>query len=726
MPPSESLSDQDWDELARIVESFSAAWQASPFPPGIAEFAASVDGRLRPSLIRELIKLDLEQRWQNGLRRLLEDYEFDVSEWRSCLSPELIFEEYQLRRQAGDRVSPTELFQRFPEHADALGQLLQMDPALRSTVLNQPSAAAVPVFQPGEQLDDFDLLLQLGQGAFATVFLARQRSMQRLVALKISIDQSAEPQTLAQLDHDNIVRVYDQRRLDEPPVRLLYMQYAAGGTLADVIRMIREHPRSAWNGALYLQCIKASLDQRGESRPAESLLRQKLARMTWAELVCWIGSQLARALAYAQRHGVLHRDLKPANILLTAEGVPQLADFNISFGAQLEGTSAEADFGGSLAYMSPEQLQVFQPHHATTAGDLTSASDLYSLGVVLWELLTGNRPRGPVDKTAPVRNAVAGLMLSPAEQQAFVGTDISGLIEVLLRCLQRNPLNRFATGESLSVALELSLNQDAQRLLNDRTTRWKCLVRRWPQTSIVVTTVVPNLVMAVFNFLYNFGEIRNSFPQAEQTFLKTQSYINVVAFSVGIASLFWLIRSVTRATHGTDSCADPRLSTQLRSRCLQLGNTASAVSTTLWLVAGPVYPIALQLLEGQVPMPIFLHFVVSLSLSGLIVSAYPFFGVSMIAVRGLYPALVGAEPLTRDDGAALKRLSTSCWIQLVLAAAVPMLAVLILAVAGLNRRWVLGILAIAGFVGVALTTVVFRELQRDLQTLARVFRRDLE
>src|SRR5271155_5065425 len=94
----------------------------------------------------------------------------------------------------------------------------------------------------GDQIDDFDLLAELGSGAFAKVFLARQRSMQRLVALKGSCDQSTEPQTLAQLDHDYIVRVYDQRLLPERRLRLLYMQYVSGGTLQAVIYRVRQTP----------------------------------------------------------------------------------------------------------------------------------------------------------------------------------------------------------------------------------------------------------------------------------------------------------------------------------------------------------------------------------------------------------------------------------------------------------------------------------------------------
>ena len=116
------------------------------------------------------------------------------------------------------------------------------------------------------------------------------------------------------------------------------------------------------------------------------------AGRTWPETVCWLGVCLANALDYAHRRGVLHRDVKPANVLLTAEASPKLADFNVSFSSKLDGANPAAFFGGSLAYMSPEQLEAFNPASAREAGDLDGRSDLYSLCIILWELLTGRRP----------------------------------------------------------------------------------------------------------------------------------------------------------------------------------------------------------------------------------------------------------------------------------------------------------------------------------------------
>ena len=239
----------------------------------------------------------------------------------------------------------------------------------------------------GQRLDDFDLLLELGSGAFARVFLARQLSMQRLVAVKISANRGHEPQTLAQLDHDYIVRVFDQRILRDQDWRLLYMQYLPGGTLLDLGRVVfADGPPTS--GQALLDAVDVALESRGESRPTESLTRAELATLSWPETVAWLGKRLAAALDYANSRGVLHRDIKLANVLLARDGTPKLADFNVSFSRNVSGASPFEYFGGSLSYMSPEQLTACQPGHTLEAADLDTRSDIYSLAVVLWELLT--------------------------------------------------------------------------------------------------------------------------------------------------------------------------------------------------------------------------------------------------------------------------------------------------------------------------------------------------
>src|SRR5205085_10579734 len=118
-----------------------------------------------------------------------------------------------LRKRVGETVWASDYYQRFPERAVELARLLGGTASTRSTSVF--SVRAPSDAKPGDRLDEFDLLALLGEGQFAKVFLARQTGMQRLVALKVSAHRGAEAQTLAQLDHPHIVRVYDHRALPD-------------------------------------------------------------------------------------------------------------------------------------------------------------------------------------------------------------------------------------------------------------------------------------------------------------------------------------------------------------------------------------------------------------------------------------------------------------------------------------------------------------------------------
>ena len=730
MTTADPTTEENWSKLTQTLEAFAESWESSPFPPSILEFLPDAAYGLRRQLIPELIKLDLEQRWQRGLRKLVEDYADDIPDLIELVSVDLVFEEYHIRKTAGDRVSPTEFFKRFPALSRELDGLFRIDPALRSTFLSGAEAAVQIDLLPGETIDDFDLVLRLGRGAFATVYLARQKSMQRLVALKVSADKGSEPQTLAQLDHDNIIRVYDQRLLPDRAVRLLYMQYAAGGTLAEVIERLKAQSPSDWNGRAYLKAIDAELDNHGESRPTESTIRGKISEMSWPQLVCWMGSQLARALDYAHRAGVLHRDIKPANVLITAEGVPKLADFNISFGSTLEGATADEGLGGSLAYMSPEHLEACNPKHGRQAFEMDGRSDLFSLGIVLCELLTGQRPFDDHGQRVPRLERLEHMTerrrsgLQESHLRAVCLTEDCGLGDVFKQCLAPEPEGRYSSGLALANALDLCLQPEARRLLCDNVTAWKKLVRRWPLVSIVTVTVIPNLVAAIFNFLYNRSEVHSTMPDADALFMRIQAIINMITFPTGMVSAGWLAGSVTRAIRTDEQARLTAVQLQdRRRRCLQLGNVASMVGLTLWLIAAPVYPVLLHLIRGSVPASVYVHFVASLALCGLIAAAYPFFGVSLMALRCFYPALVQWDTMSKDELPSLRQLGRHMWFHLILAASVPMLSVLILALSGLDRRFALVVLAAGGTLGFAIAVSAFRLVQQDLQVLIKLVER---
>ena len=164
--------------------------------------------------------------------------------------------------------------------------------------------AAVRRWTSAQQIDDFDILMRLGQGAFASVFLARQRSMQRLVALKVSRDHGDETQTLAQLDHPNIVRVFDQRVLAERQLRLMYMQHVPGGTLQAVVDQVRaDTGRRAQRARRSCRRSTRRWSSKGVRRRTIRRCGGDWRKRPGPQAVCWMGARLAAALDYAHRSG---------------------------------------------------------------------------------------------------------------------------------------------------------------------------------------------------------------------------------------------------------------------------------------------------------------------------------------------------------------------------------------------------------------------------------------
>lgn len=718
-----------WTVLSGHVEAFIQAWDHNTEPPSPVEFLPAGPPAVRHMTLVELVKVDLEYRWiHRRTPRTIEEYLVAHTELVQELPADLIYEEYHVRRRAGDGVSPEDYLLRFPARAAELGRLFGLNPVERSTSLCRGSKAHLQTIQSGERLDDFDLLVLLGKGAFASVFLARQNSMQRLVALKISADSGNEPQTLAQLDHEHIVRVFDQRVLAERGLRLLYMQYVTGGTLQGVVEIVRRTPAAEQTGKMLADAIADALSRRGESSSGAVGLANRLANRPWAEVVCWLGAKLARALDHAHGHGVLHRDIKPANVLVTAEGSPKLADFNIGFSSKVAGASPAAYFGGTVAYMSPEQLEACNPSHDRQPESLDGRSDLYSLAVMLWELLTGERPFTDEQLAAGWGATLAEMT---ARRRRGVDRDLAarvsrhwlpGLRDVLLRCLDPDLEKRPANGAALARQLELCLQPKAHTLLSPSVQNWRRMARRLPVAAVMFAAVFPNLIAAVFNYFYNRLEIIEHLQNSQKAFEQIQATINAIAFPTGIFLVFWFTRPVVAALRRADDNSKSLIDAlpRLRRTCLRLGHLAAGISLALWLVAAPAYPIALQMEVGSVPVSAYVHFVVSLTLCGLIAAAYPFFGVTCLSVCSFYPALVRIESMTDEDREALVRLGRSSGLYLLLAASVPMLSVVILVLIGSQARFALGLLAAAGLAGFGLSFLAYRMLQSDLAALTLI------
>ena len=250
--------------------------------------------------------------------------------------------------------------------------------------------------RPGSRIDDFEIISLLGRGAFGAVYLARQVSLERQVALKVTACGhhvpmvGGEGRKMARLEHENIVQVFSETAFDSR-TRLLCMQYVSGPTLQAVLDELAEHPPAERSGQKLLEAVDRLVQRPAEFDPAAMRNRELLAGLDWVETVCWIGARLAEALDYAHSHGVIHRDIKPGNIMLNQYGRPLLVDFNLAF-QPLDASASGDHLGGTLAYMAPEHLDAFAPDAQVPTETIAQAADIYSLGVVLYQAASGALP----------------------------------------------------------------------------------------------------------------------------------------------------------------------------------------------------------------------------------------------------------------------------------------------------------------------------------------------
>jgi serine/threonine protein kinase len=715
-----------WSVVSDHLEAFARAWESGGAPE-VGGFLPADPPEVRRLVLVELIKLDLDHRLQRGLPRPVEDYvatfpELDAGGGPPC---DLLYEDFHLRRQAGRDPNPIDYYRRFPARAAELARLLGGTCPARSTSVF--AARAPAAVEPGGRLDDFDLVALLGQGQFARVFLARQRSMQRMVALKVSSCRAAEAETLAQLDHPNIVRVYDQRFLPDRGVLLVYMPYLAGGTLSDVLERVRATAPERRSGKTLLETVDAALERRGELRPAASAARTEWAARSWPAAVCALGAKLAAALDYAHRRGVLHRDVKPANVLLSGEGEPFLADFNVGCCSKVQGAGPAAFFGGSLAYMAPEHLEAFNPDHPRPPESLDGRADVFGLAVTLWELLTGARPFGPDHLRGRWEESLAAFAALrragpiPEAVAAFHEGDVPGLKAVLLACLDPDPDRRPATAGDLARELKLCLRPATRELLRPEPGGWRTLVRRHPLLAIYPPAVAVNALASLFNISYNRAEIIDHWPAAEVLFERIIPVINGVLFPLAmfiVAVAVWPVRRALRTQDNGGPSPPPDDLARLRRRALRLGTIVAGVCVACWVVAGVIWPVALRLAAGPPPdgPAAYVHFVLSLAVCGLIAGAYPYFLVTFLAVRVLYPAL-GPSPA---DGPTLLRVERELGLYRAAATAVPLVAVALLASRGASHPFAVAALSVAGLAGVAVAYVIEGRTRADLAALTDV------
>ena len=729
-----------WNELAERADALITAWQGDNLPPDLAQFPPAEPPHLRRLVLVELIKIDLEYRWQHHeLPKQVEEYveEFPELSQHGEVPCDLIYEEFHIRRQIENPPQPEQYFERFPKQSDQLRRMMKLEPN-QMTTTSMVGTVRTAELEVGQQIDDFDLLVKLGKGSFGSVFLARQRSMQRLVALKISRDRGVEPQTLAQLDHPNIVRVYDQRVLADRKLQLMYMQHIPGGTLQEVIEAARQEAPALRSGKTLIGVIDRALEGRGESAPSESNSRRRLNAASWAETICWIGARLAAALDYAHGRGVLHRDIKPANVLLAAEGAPKLVDFNVSFSSKLEGATPAAYFGGSLAYMSPEQIEAYNPDHARKPDELDGRSDVYSLAVVLWELLTGSRPFGEEHLDTSWNETLKKLTErrhAGVTESALASLPLDlppGLKPLLLTCLSPKPEDRPATAGIMARQLELCLQPRVQRLLRPTPGSWRQRLRRWPFWFFVAIGLAPSMIFSTLNLAFNSEDIVPTPNNPSRVAINRYFWnvevpvVNAVSFSIAIllvVGFAWpVLVAVGRVGRGKK--VDSEELVRWRRRALCVWDFAGWFGMSLWVVSGFIFPFWLDMHFGgsaEIGFSQYRNFMASQIACGLISSTLTFFLLTFMFVRAFYPVLVRPEQSHSEEVNDLMRLERRCGRCVYLTVFAPFFAVFVLAFFGtsspLEQIW-MGSLAIIGAIGCFLAFRLLNALHVDMAALS--------
>lgn len=460
------------------IEAYEAARERNPDAAlDLAQFVLPPSHPSYAAAIVELVRVDMEHTWRSGDRVRLNRYRALFPEALSnqqALSA-IAYEEYRLRLESGEQVDPAEYHRKYGcDVSNWLREALTGDtPGMNSTSqLAASNGEPFPV--PGETIWDFELLEVLGEGAGGRVFLARQTGLaSRLVVLKISCGPSHEPQQLAQFQHTNIVPIYSYHSRGN--LCGVCMPFLGRTTLAHLLATVRQVEKHAGPGAEFVTTIAARQEETGvppgsrtafdassggESVAASSRGWQHVAGRPYVDSMAWIGARLAEGLAHAHQKGIVHRDLKPANVLLGDDGQPLLLDFHLS--AQSERSNPNAVVvGGTLPYLAPECIAAL--------GDLQECldprSDIYSLGVLLYEMLTGELPF-PVHRGS--LKSVAQSMLedrrhppSPRQRNRAVS---SGLAAIVCRCLAFDPDQRYA--------LAIELQEDLQRHLDHRPLRY--------------------------------------------------------------------------------------------------------------------------------------------------------------------------------------------------------------------------------------------------------------
>jgi len=306
---------------------------------------------------------------------------------------------------------------------------------------------------PGKRLGDFELLRELGRGGMGIVFEARQLSLKRRVALKVlppALGMTAqakqrferEAQAAAKLHHTHIVPVH---AIGEHDGHHFYaMELIDGQSLDHVLRDMVDEGSNPLMDATVTQTVTELRPQRAatssQDQVTTSLSDTSAGGREWFDTVAKLTADVADALHYAHGRGVIHRDVKPGNLMLSREGQLSITDFGLARLLEEPGMTVSGSFLGTPAYMAPEQI-------AAGRIQVDHRADIYSLGAVLYELLTMQRPFGGQSR----EQVLAAVMTKdPRPPRRFNGKIPVDLETICLKALEKDVDRRYATAGGLA------------------------------------------------------------------------------------------------------------------------------------------------------------------------------------------------------------------------------------------------------------------------------------
>jgi serine/threonine protein kinase len=424
------LAPEDWVPFEQVIRRFEEAWQRGE-EPALDDFLPA--GATPPwAALVELVHTDLEYRLKAGEAVRVEEYlrRYPGLAQDRAATLDFIVAEYDLRRRREPDLARAEYLARFPHFTPELlakWATPSGDPAHATPVTVKCSAGGAGLPTPREgpafaapaersRLGKYELLEVVGGGSFGIVYRARDTELERTVALKVPRPGSlALPEEVGRFLHE----ARSAARLHHPQIVSLHEAGQSEGTCYLVYEFVQG------------------------TTLTEHLAKGGMSFTRAAELV----AQIADGLDYAHRQGVIHRDLKPSNILVDHAGQAHLTDFGLA--KRETGESARTQEGamlGTPAYMSPEQAR-------GEAFRVDGRSDIYSLGVVLYELLTGTVPfRGP-----PRMLLAQVLEEEPYPPRRLQETIPRDLENICLKALSKEPAGRYATAGALAEDLRCFL-----------------------------------------------------------------------------------------------------------------------------------------------------------------------------------------------------------------------------------------------------------------------------